>query len=95
MKLIGKVKKYESDIVLGERYLDKQTGFEGVATSISFFQFACERICLEDYDASRKQVKEVVFDAPRLTSVKTGETATVTKTGGPQSPNGQRGSLAR
>lgn len=75
--------EYKSDIQLGERYRDEQTGYEGVATSITFFQFACERVCLETYDAERKQVKEAVFDAPRLTSVATGQTATTERTGGP------------
>lgn len=88
-------KNYGSDIVLGERYLDKQTGYEGVATSVSFFQHACERVVLENYDAERKQIKEMVFDAPRLTSIKTGKTATTDKTGGPHEVPGQRGSNAR
>jgi hypothetical protein len=87
--------KYTSDITLGERYRDEQTGFEGVATSITFFQYACERIALETYDATRREVKTEVFDAPRLTSVKTNERATTDRTGGPQMPNAQRGALAR
>lgn len=87
--------KYPSDVELGERYRDDQTGFEGVVTSITFFQYACERVCLESYDPARKEVKTEVFDAPRLTSVKTGERAVVTKTGGPQSPNAQRGQNGR
>ncbi|MBT2484778.1 MULTISPECIES: hypothetical protein [unclassified Microbacterium] len=86
---------YESDIITGERYIDKQTGFEGVATSVSFFQHACERVCLETYDTERKQVIEAVFDAPRLTHMQTGHTARVAKTGGPQMPNAQRGPVAR
>lgn len=73
--------KYESDIVLGERYIDKQTGVEGVATGLHFFQFGCERVTLEVYAAAK--LEEYSFDAPRLTSVKTGETATVSRTGGP------------
>lgn len=88
-------KKYGSDILLGERYIDKQTGFEGTATAITFFQYACERVCLENYDPQRKEVKESIFDAPRLTSLKTGKTAVVEKTGGPGMPNAQRGSLSR
>ena len=88
-------KQYKSDIVLGERYIDKQTGFEGIATSATFFQYACERVVLEDYDAERKQVKEAVFDAPRLTHMKTQKIAKVTKTGGPGDPAPQRGAAAR
>lgn len=83
--------EYKSDIVLGEKYIDKQTGYEGVATSVTFFQHACERVCIETYDTIRKQVIESVFDAPRLTHVETQKVAMVTKTGGPQMPNMQRG----
>lgn len=86
---------YKSDIVLGERYVDKQTGYEGVATCITFFQHACERIILENYDAERKQVKEVVFDAPRLTHIATDKIAKTKKTGGPGQPAGQRGPAVR
>ena len=83
--------KYETDIKLGERYVDKQTGFEGIVTSITFYQHACERVALETYDAQRREVKVEVFDSPRLTSVATGVTATTTRTGGPQMPNAQGG----
>lgn len=90
-----KQNSFPSDIVTGERYRDNQTGFEGVATSVTFFQHACERVCLETYDTERKQVIEAVFDAPRLTNIDTGHTARVTKTGGPQMPNAQRGPAIR
>ena len=87
--------EFKSDIVLGERYVDKQTGYEGVATSVTFFQHACERVCIETYDTKRLQVIESIFDAPRLTHVKSGETAKTEKTGGPQMPAGQRGPASR
>jgi hypothetical protein len=74
---------YKSDIKLGERYRDEQTGFEGVATSIYFFQHACERVNIETYDPERREVKEQVFDAPRLTHVASGQRASTTRTGGP------------
>jgi hypothetical protein len=73
--------KYESDIVLGERYRDEQTGIEGVATIISFFQHACERVSLELVVDGK--IEEFTFDSPRLTRVSTGERATAEKTGGP------------
>lgn len=75
---------YQSDIVLGDRYEDAQTGYEGVATGVSFYQHACERVCLEAFDPIRKTVVEQIFDAPRLTAIKTGKIAKVTKTGGPR-----------
>lgn len=76
-------KKYASDIILGERYADDQTGFEGVATAVYFFQHACERVLLEAYDRERKEVKEQAFDAPRLRHIKSGVAATSTRPGGP------------
>ena len=87
--------EYKSDIILGERYIDKQTGYEGVATSVSFFQHACERVCIETFDKGRQSVIESVFDAPRLTHVRTQKVAKTEKTGGPLMPSPQRGSNAR
>lgn len=92
---MGKATKYASDIVLGERYRDDQTGYEGVATSVTFFQHACERVCIENYDATRKEVKEAMFDAPRLRHITSGKVAEVEKTGGPGMPNFQQGSNGR
>lgn len=81
---------YSTDIELGKRYRDEQTGFEGVATAVSFYQHACERVVVEAYDAARLEVKEQVFDAPRLVAVDTGVRATVDKAGGPRDVVGQR-----
>lgn len=86
---------FPSDINLGEEYVDAQTGYKGIATSVTFFQHACERVCIESFDKKRQQVIEQVFDAPRLTNTKTKKTAVVTKTGGPQMPNAQRGAAVR
>ena len=73
--------KYASDIKLGERYVDKQTGIEGVASAIHFYQFGCERVSLEA--VVRGKIEEYSFDAPRLTHKATGVTATTDRTGGP------------
>lgn len=86
---------YESDIQLGERYRDEQTGFEGIATNIGFFQYACERVCLESYVPSEGRIVQEAFDAPRLTHIATGLRAQVTKTGGPQQIPGRARSLSR
>lgn len=86
---------YKSDIKLGERYADDQTGYEGVATSVTFYQHACERVCIENYDANRKEVKEAIFDAPRLRHIRSGRVPTVDKTGGPGMPNPQRGAAVQ
>lgn len=74
---------YKSDIKLGERYRDEQTGYEGIATAIYFFQHACERVQVETYDPVKKSVIETVFDAPRLTHIKSGTQAQSTRPGGP------------
>lgn len=78
--MLGK-KKYESDIVLGDRYVDKQTGIEGTATAIHFYQYGCERVNLEVVIADK--IEEYAFDAPRLTHKVTNRQATTTRTGGP------------
>lgn len=75
------VTSYDTDIVLGETYIDKQTGIEGTAVAVSFYQFGCERVSLES--VNKGEIKEYGFDAPRLTRVSTGATAKTTKTGGP------------
>lgn len=74
---------YKSDVVLGEKYQDTQTGYEGVAILVTFFQHGCERVTLESYDAERKEIKEMSFDAPRLKSVKTQKQVETERTGGP------------
>lgn len=73
---------YTTDIVLGERYRDTQTGIEGVATSVHFYQYACERVTLEVLNKDG-EINEYAFDAPRVVSVSSGVVPEVTKTGGP------------
>lgn len=73
---------YGSDIKLGEKYVDRQTGIEGVATAMHFYQHGCERATLE-FVKSDGELQEITFDAPRLTSLVTGVTARTTRTGGP------------
>jgi len=73
---------YSSDIVLGNKYRDEQTGYEGIATAICFYQHACERVTIEAFDKKKMEVREYTFDAPRLVDVETGRRAKVTKTGG-------------
>lgn len=73
---------FKTDIKLGDRYRDDQTGIEGVATSVHFYQHACERVTLE-YVNKDGDISEVTFDSPRLTNLRTHLTATTTKTGGP------------
>lgn len=72
---------YKSDIILGKEYKDTQTGLEGVATAIHFFQHACERVTIET--VVRGKIEEYVFDAPRLSSKETGVKAESPRPGGP------------
>lgn len=74
---------YKSQIVMGEEYVDEQSGFQGIATAIYFYQFGCARVNVEAYDKSRKEIRSLTFDAPRLTHVKSKKRVTVKETGGP------------
>lgn len=76
--------RYKTDIKLGERYRDPQTGIEGVATAVTFYQFACERVMIETVVAGK--IEDYGFDAPRLESVKTEKRARTKKPGGPGDP---------
>jgi hypothetical protein len=78
----GKV-AYKSDIKMGERYRDEQTGFEGTATALYFFQHACERALLERVNPIDNKIEETSFDSPRLTHIESGKVSTSTRTGGP------------
>jgi len=75
--------KYETDIKLGEQYRETQTGVEGVATAIYFYQYGCERVQIEMLNKDG-ELKEYVFDAPRLQHVASGRIAEVTRVGGPK-----------
>lgn len=73
---------FTSDIKLGDRYRVTHTELEGIATACYFYLHGCERVNIEviNHDG---ELKEYVFDAPRLVHVKTGIAATTTRTGGP------------
>lgn len=73
---------YATDIVLGTRYVDEQTGIEGTATAVCFYQYACERVTLEVVVAGK--IEEYGFDAPRLRAVESGERARSERPGGPR-----------
>lgn len=74
---------FKSDIVMGQRYRDSQTEYEGIATAVYFYQYGCERVNLEAYDTKTKMVHSTTFDAPRLIHVDSGKKIKVKKTGGP------------
>lgn len=74
--------RYESDVILGEKYEDTQTGYVGTATAIYFFQHACERVSLEKMKDDGEILTET-FDSPRLRHVATQKVARTTRPGGP------------
>lgn len=75
---------FQSDVELGKTYLDPQTGIKGVATSVHFYQYACERVVLE-YVKPDGELQEVTFDAPRLEDIEDKKRLTTDRTGGPGS----------
>lgn len=64
-------------IKLGERYKDKITGFEGIATARSEFLNGCKRTLLEATISKEGKLTEEWFDDQRLTD------DSEAKTGGP------------
>lgn len=79
---MSKKQSYQTEIVLGQRYRDTQTGIEGVATAVSFFQYGCERVTIEAMVQGK--IEEYGFDTPRVVHVDSGERATTERTGGPR-----------
>lgn len=86
---------FKSDIKLGERYKDTQTGIEGTATAVSFYQYGCERVNLEAVVEGK--IEEYGFDAPRLTHIDTNVRAESPRRGGPDKAPGTKrpGAVAR
>lgn len=72
---------HKSDIKLGEKYEDTMTGLQGVATAVTFYLHACERVTLEF--VKEGEIKYESFDAPRLRHADSGEVPQTTRTGGP------------
>lgn len=75
---------FKSEIVLGEKYRDTSSGFEGNAESVHFYRHGCERVSLRGLNA-QGDVVSFSFDAPELEQVKTGRKVKLLerKTGGP------------
>jgi hypothetical protein len=55
------------DIVLGERYKDKITGFEGICTGKYEFMYGCHRVNLQG--VINGEPKDFVFDVPQVEHV--------------------------
>lgn len=84
---------YKSDIKIGERYRDEQTGVEGIVTGIYFYQHGCERVAMETVKDG--EIKEYSFDAPRLVHVPTATAVRAQRTGGPNKGGSRPSSPAR
>jgi hypothetical protein len=78
---VTKKTKHSTDIILGDKYRDSVTGFEGTATATTFFLHACERVSLEYIKDGKVEYEG--FDAPRLIHIETEKVPKVKKTGGP------------
>lgn len=62
---------YTSDIEIGATYRDSITKFEGVAVSVTFFLYACERVALQPTKLKEGAPGEIgVFDSLQLEFVK-------------------------
>jgi len=85
--------KFKSDTKLGERYRDPLTGFEGVATGVTFYLHACERITLEFVKDGKIEYES--FDAPRLVHIRSGLQPVTERTGGPGGREAQPNRVAR
>ena len=72
---------YRTDVRLGQRYRDAQTGITGTATAVTFHQHGCERVSLESVVAGK--IEEYGFDAPRLVHIETEAPVTAARVGGP------------
>lgn len=73
---------YKTDMILGDKYRDKQTGIVGHATAIHFYQHACERVTLRTTN-NQGEIVEYGFDAPELVHVASEQQARQQRTGGP------------
>lgn len=71
----------KTDIILGDKYEDTLTGLTGVATGVTFYMHACERVTLEFMKEG--EIKWESFDAPRMRHLGTDAVAESTRPGGP------------
>lgn len=76
---------------LGEEYVDEHTGYRGRATSITYYEYGCERVGLESIKDGAVLVE--VFDIPRLRHADTlaqAQSVSAAKTGGDRPSVGKR-----
>ena len=77
----------EETVVLGQRYRDPVSEFEGVAIAFHNYLYGCRRVTVAGRDSDGKP-DEYTFDEPQLEPSKAGPPLTVApalaKTGGPR-----------
>jgi hypothetical protein len=86
------VSTFRTEIEFDKKYRDKNTGFEGTATQMYFYQHGCERVLLKGMN-TQGEIVEYVFDAPELedAATKRGIKLLDRKTGGPHDSAAPRG----
>lgn len=58
-------------IALGERYKDRHTDYEGVATAITIYLYGCRHVCLESGKFDKEGKPEALwFEEERLEGIK-------------------------
>ena len=74
-----------NDVILGHRYMDPVSGWEGIATSLHSYMYGCTRVTLSGVDSDGKP-DEFTFDEPQLTLMGPGllEIPQLAETGGPR-----------
>jgi len=74
------------DVVLGQRYKDPISGWEGIATSFHSYVYGCRRVTVSGVDENGKP-DEFTFDEPQLVWTGSGHPATtaqLAQNGGPR-----------
>lgn len=92
---MARIPKATVTVELGKKYRDKVSGYEGVATAVTEFLYACRRVTLDSF--AEGEVKQFSFDEPQLEAVEAPqiERPRLSRTGGDRAMPSQRKSAAR
>ena len=72
------------DLALGDKAIDRISGFQGVVVAITEWLNGCRRITIQPEALHEgKPVDSSTFDAEQVARVEAGPTLTASKTGGP------------
>jgi hypothetical protein len=66
--------KMETRIGLGDLVKDRITGFEGIVTALTFYQYGCVRALVQPQGMGKdgKPIEPQVFDDPQLKIIRVG-----------------------